>query len=71
MCSVCAAMAIINNSDKEPIATEVAISISVTQILLIVANYFSSTGKFNFFKQTSELEKIRKMGFKERLLCQT
>jgi hypothetical protein len=71
MCSVCAAMAIINNSDKEPIVTEVAISISVTQILLIVANYFSSTGKFNFFKQTSELKKIRKMGFKERLLCQT
>ena len=71
MCSVCAATAIVNNSDKDPIAAEVAISISVTLILLIVANHFSSTGKFNFFKQTSELEKIRKMGFKERLLCQT
>ena len=64
MCSVCAAMAIINNSDKEPIATEVAISISVTQILLIVANHFSSTGKFNFFKQTSELEKLEKWALK-------
>ena len=64
MCSVCAATAIVNNSDKDPIATEVAISISVTLILLIVANHFGSTGKFNFFKQTSELEKLEKWALK-------
>ena len=58
MCSVCAATAIVNNSDKDPIATEVAISIFVALILLIVANHFSSSGKFNFFKKTSELEKL-------------
>ena len=64
MCSVCAATAIVNNSDKDPIATEVAISISVTLILLIVANHFGSTGKFNFFKQNSELEKLEKWALK-------
>ena len=60
MCSICAATAIVNNSDKDPIATEVAITVSVTLILLLVANHFSSSGKFNFFKQTSELEKLEK-----------
>ena len=60
MCSVCAATAIVNNSDKDPIATEVAVTVSVTLILLLVANHFSSSGKFNFFKQTSELEKLEK-----------
>ena len=64
MWSVCAATAIVNNSDKDPIATEVAISISVALILLIVANHFSSYAKFNFFKQTSELEKLEKWALK-------
>ena len=64
MCSVCAATAIANYSDKDPIATEVAISISVALILLIVVNHFSGSGKFKFFKQTSELEKLEKWALK-------
>ena len=71
MCSVCVAAAVVNNSDKDPITTEVAITISLTLILLIVANHFSASGKFNFLKQTSELEKLEKWALKERVLCQT
>ena len=51
MCSVCAATAIVNNSDNDPIATEVAISIFVALNLLIVPNHFSASGKFNFFNK--------------------
>ncbi len=64
MCSVCAATAIVNNSDKDPIATEVAIYISVALILLIAINHFRGFGKFKFFKQTFELKKLEKWALK-------
>ena len=41
-----------------------AISISVALVLLIVANHFSASGKLNFFKQTSDLEKLEKWALK-------